>query len=311
LGKLLSALYLIGPFVWLAWTLLPRSRERSPAAFRRALVFGTALLAPHAAFELWKLSVLGVAGWWNQMTGVATFVLEYGAGDAPADRWAEFARRSILLDDRLAFPPLLFAATIALAWLASRHLPRPTRRFVWLLLGGVGLHLAYWLLLSDGRPRYAHIATVVWGFALATLLATVRGMSLRLGLSVVVAWTLVTGLPRLDRPLRLLAEARHPETSPFAAAQFVDDAIHTTTGGAPIGAVGGAHVAVLEYLSDEPGRFRIPPDAGGPVAWVIVDDRWFDPKDPVFAALFAECPTEVVRRPPYTLRRCSEAPETD
>jgi hypothetical protein len=55
----------------------------------------------------------------------------------------------------------------------------------------------------------------------------------------------------------------------------------------------------------------MPPEPGGPGGWVLAAARCFDPKAPVFAALFAECPPAVVRRPPYTLRRCSEAPETD
>jgi hypothetical protein len=306
LGKLLAVLYLVGPLLWLGVALLRRPKSAASAGGGRMLAFAAGFLAPHGAFELWKLAVLGVPGWWDNLRRLAAFVIVYGTGNAPAvGFWAELARRAALLDGHFVFAPLLFACSAVLAGVASRHLPRAATRFVLFLFLGVGLHLLYWMLLSSGRPRYVYVATVVWSFAFAFLVATVRRPPLRLGLAALLAWTLATGLPRLDRPLGLLAEARRPETSHIVAARAMAAAIRALPKNAPIAAQNWSSVTALEYLAEEPGRFRIPPDAERMEGWVVVDDRVLDRRDASFARLLAACET-VARQPPYTLERCSD-----
>ena len=306
LGKLLAVLYLVGPFLWLARKLRPGPAGESLAGGRWALVFGAGLLVPHLAFETWKLSVLGVATWWANVERLGAFVGEYGTGSPAAAGWTELGHRVDLLEDRLVVSPLLFAATVALAGFAARGLSQPARRFVALLLGGVGINLVYWLFASSGRPRYAFIAAVVWGFALAFLIATARGAP-RLGFAAVLAWSLALGLPRFSRQWDLLAMARRPETSQSAAARAVAAAIRATTHGDPIVARSWGHVSALEYLSDEPGQFRAQPSVDESVAWLVSDDRVSGLRDATLRALFAACPATVFRRSPYTLRRCLAA----
>jgi hypothetical protein len=117
-------------------------------------------------------------------------------------------------------------------------------------------------------------------------------------------WTLAMGLPRIGRPLELLAMAHRPETSHIAAAEAVTAAIRTRTAGAPIEAQDWGNVSALEYLNAEPGRFRIPPSADQAAAWVVFDDRVIDRNDEHFVALLAACRRTVARRAPYTLKRC-------
>jgi hypothetical protein len=304
LGKLMAVLYLVGPILWIARKLLPRPAGGSPAGVQWALLFGAGLLAPHGAFEAWKLSVLGATGWWQNLRHFSTFVGASGASGVSVMSWAEFGRRITLLDERLIFSPMLFIATVVLGGLAWRGLSNAARRFVVLLLTGVGVNLLYWLVFSSGRPRYAFIAVVVWGFALAFLVATVRTAPLRLGLAAVLMWTLAMGLPRIGRPLELLAMAHRPETSHIAAAEAVTAAIRTRTAGAPIEAQDWGNVSALEYLNAEPGRFRIPPSVDQAAAWVVFDDRVIDRNDEHFVALLAACRRTVARRAPYTLKRC-------
>jgi hypothetical protein len=305
LGKLLAALYLVGPLLWLGAALLRRPKSAASAGGGRALAFAGGFLAPHGAFELWKLAVLGVPGWWDNLRWLAAFVIQYGAGNAPAVGLGELAHRAALLDRHFVFAPLLFACSAVLAGLALRHLPRAANRFVLFLFLGVGLHLLYWMLLSSGRARYACVAAVVWSFAFAFLAATIPRSPLRLGLAALLAWTLAVGLPRLDRSLGLLAQARRPGTSHIVAARAMAAAIRALPKDAPIAAQNWSSVTALEYLAEEPGRFRIPPDPEQRQGWVVVDDRVLERRDAGFARLLAACET-VARHPPYTLERCSD-----
>jgi hypothetical protein len=279
-----------------------RRRARDAAAWTGGI------LAPLLVFELWKWAALGGAGWLANQRATFGFLSSQGLGEpAPAALGALLVERGDQLAERFALSPLLALLTLPLAFLALGRAEGRLRTAGRTLLLAAALEAVYWLFLSIGWPRYLYVGLVIHLFAIALAVAATRGRAWRAALLVVTVAAVVPGLPRLRLPFAHLAAARHSEASELAAARRVAAVIRAEAPVASILTENFAQVATLEYLAEQPGRFRNIDSrdvATAPGQLFIVHDSYRFSHGPEHERLLARCAEVTLVDGPYRLYRC-------
>lgn len=303
LAKTLAALYVVAFAVVVAFfasPLAPGAPGRESRRFLLAAAAGFAL--PVLAFESWKLLALGAHDYvrtWVRFLGVAGPLAAGGSARTLAGRVADgsaafYAR----------FGVSLFELN-AVAWAAvliARRYAGPLALALAALATGVTLQTAWWLLASNGWPRYMVIAMVVGAFLATTpLFCLPRLRHAAVYLSLLVVWCVglwprtaalvgdrdATASAALDRTVAFLKERR--ETRPYVGQWW-------------------ATVADLEYRLPGSLHFRayqtVTPEDWRRGFLVVVNETFVLKDDAAFARLLERCGAPVHEAPPYRAYRC-------
>ena len=117
-------------------------------------------MAPFILFEIWKVAVLGITGYEEHLfTTVKAFKIVHGVpplftGYALPKMLLE--RSEILYNHFGCGIPFLLAGLIILSILIYRYGKKDvSQQFCYILFISAFLHLTWWLLFSNGNPRYA------------------------------------------------------------------------------------------------------------------------------------------------------------
>lgn len=282
---------------------------------RLRLLFAAAIgtLVPIAAFEAYRLySLGGVAQWHENWARHLAFVQEQGfVGDASIlQRVAELNQ---VWGERFLHSAMVTSITTMISgFMVWRYCDDGrVRMFCWMLLCGFAAHAGYWLLMSNGWPRYAFNAVL---FAASIPPALLLGAKGRKGMvlccvatvfTIAFAWEGLRGY--ISGPLRdALHEPQGPTLaqSQIAAADYVEQA---SKSGAVIYAPWWAHMAAIEYLQREPGRFASVTDVSNQAGLLVVDTRLPLPTDDNYARLATRCVPVKEFPPTYRILRCGSA----
>lgn len=290
-------------------------------AFRDGVVYTLGMLLPPVAFELFRWGTLGTEGYvqWlysmrdffgNQAPGASSGGFESGTfGRAKYNLATLFdATRLTWL---LALLPLLSAAT----WLLhDRQYARLMRASMICCVVGL-TYAAWWLLYSNGWPRYALIGMGVLTIAAAFGAASLRRpAALALGTAVVLVVVPWTGLAQLQAPVGYAWRNGFIENERLTALRQVDRYLDEGQGrGSVVAGSWWASLVAVEYVSDNPRRtvgfnrlYTAKPDL--PDTLLLVSPQWDDMaganRDPVFQQFARICTTSVLSAPPFELRRC-------
>ena len=162
-------------------------REHSPVAGAAAYAIGCC--APIFAFEAWKMAVLGAAGYLANWREYLAFVRELGAPGAAGSLAALIRERFEALRYRFGIDPCVLIAALAAILFAGFRLEKAeARRATTACAAAMACLFAYWLLFSNGWPRYAIVSLIFlclcygmivafakWPYALAVLALAVAG----------------------------------------------------------------------------------------------------------------------------------------
>ena len=303
LAKTLAALYVVAFVVVVAAAcspFAPGARGRSLRAFLAAVAASFAL--PVLAFESWKLVALGAHDYvrtWARFLGVASPLAASGAAHGVASRIAD---GSAAFYARFGISLLELNAVNWAAVLIARRCARPLALFLAALAAGVTLQTAWWLLSSNGWPRYMVIGLVVSAFlATAPLFCLPRPRHAAIYLSILAIWCIglwprtvaqvndldATSRAGLDRTVALLQN--RPEARPYVGQWW-------------------ATVADLEYRLPGSLHFRayqaVTADDWQRGFLVVVNETFVLQDDDAFRQLLARCGAPVHDAPPYRVYRC-------
>jgi hypothetical protein len=303
LAKTLAALYFAAFVVVVAAAcspFAPGARGWKSPAFLVAVSVGFAL--PVLAFEAWKLATLGVHGYvrtWVRFLGVAGPLAVGGAARGAATRIADgsaafYARFGISL---LELNVINWAAVL----IARRH-AGTFALFLAALAAGVTLQTAWWLLSSNGWPRYMVIGLVVSAFlATVPLFCLRRPRHAAIYLLVLAIWCIGLWPRTVAQVTDLDASSRIGLERTVAFLQGRREAL-------PYLGQWWATVADLEYRLPGSVHFRAH-QAVTPEDWqrsflVVVNETFVLRDDDVFRQLLARCGAPVHEAHPYRVYRC-------
>ncbi len=280
---------------------------------RLLVVAAIGTLAPIAAFEAYRLySLGGIEQWHENWAQHLAFVQEQGfVGDASMlQRVAELNQ---VWGERFLHSAIATSIATAIgAFLVWRYCDDGrVRLFCWMLLCGFAAHTGYWLLMSNGWPRYAFNAVLFAASIPPILLLGAKGKKgIVLCCAVTVfaiafAWSGLRGYT--SGPLRdALREPQGPTLaqSQIAVADYVDQA---SLSGTVTYAPWWAHMAAIEYLRREPGKFASVTDLSDQAGLLVIDTRLPLPADNNYARLAARCAPVKEFPPVYRILRCGAA----
>lgn len=280
---------------------------------RLLCVAAVGTIVPIVAFEVYRLwSLGGIAQWRENWAQHLAFVQEQGfVGDA------SILQRAIELNqvwgERFVHSALTTGISVAVgAFLVWRYCDDSRLRlFCWLLLCAFAIHAGYWLFMSNGWPRYAFNAVL---FAAAIPPVLLLGAKGRKGffLSCTVTALLIAfswnGL-RSYATGTLRDALREPQgptlaQSQSATADYVD---RISRSGEAIYAPWWAHMAAIEYLRREPGKFASVTEKSTQAGWMVIDTRLPLPTDENYARLASRCTVDKEFPPAYRILRCEAA----
>jgi hypothetical protein len=315
-SKELSGLFVIGISAALLGARLDTWRAGASAAteWRAALAFVACGCAPLVAFELWRLATLGAAGFVANWQDHLAFI----RGDSAPPPSSAAALERVLARDRLIAERMgLDVGAAALLGFVSHRIVMaraspPVRRASRMLAWGLCLHAAYWLVWSNGWPRYLYIAVVVWCFfVLLPLLDALprRGHDARWLVALLV---LACGIAQATSVRSLWPAPAPPRDGTNSAERRViayldrpDSGVHGT-----VFTTYWAHIAALEYFSPWPARFERGAleqlERRGDPIHVVVNlrlTRLFP--EPAVEQVAAHCGAPVFEAPPYRVFRCA------
>jgi hypothetical protein len=270
-----------------------------------ALLMGLAL--PFAAFELYRLCVLGSLGAYatNWLDHIA-FVHEQGANDHPlglADYWARvssFMDRYDLQAGVLFIGILLIFTNVILSDAGVRSV---MFRLTLMITIGMIMHSAYWIFLSIGWVRYAFYVAVLFCLLIAMCCEwrTIVGFS---GVALCL-YLWVYCWPRLTYVLDQSRAGMRGDPVEMVSARQVLGFIQENGVETPIYTGWWADVAALEYLAPKQKMFMGYQVALQAKAWpitVLTDDR-FPVDNADFKELLGKCHAVLIKAP-YTLYDC-------
>ena len=302
-AKLLTVIY---AFPALAFVAL------RPAGSRRARMVGVGafiagLMLPTCAFETWKFASLRGA-YLDALSNMLQFVRATGLAQEEQPLAVRVAVRLHDYRERFGVPLPLVALTAALSgWIVMRRGEHLARRIVLLLSGFAVLHLGYWLVASNGNPRYAFPATML----LAALISArylakpsrVAGLAFALALAGVIA-------PPLDRvPFYGSFYTSDVMGSSDSAAEETADFLLAHRGRGIVLTQWWGTAAALEYASAQAWIFdgynvyasRVP-GSGALIAYSV---DFLDTTDKQFGDLVAACGPPVFSSGPYRVHQCA------
>lgn len=295
-----------------AWRLL-RGEGR---AWREGLAYTVGVGVPPLLMELYRYAVLGAEGYWTWGGEMKAFMAQQ-APAAGSSAWARAFEYWQALDFAMGWSLLVLALPVVLVVALRWRAPGSQRLAIASLLALTAAlaNLAWWLLRSNGWPRYALIGlallAIAAAFAVAALPGRARFVLLLAVLACLAPWQ------RPDRVQRNFAYAldngfveNERLTALRAIAAYIDrpelrDAI--------VAGYWWASLAPLEYASAGSRRtvaFNRLADVYPPPAQTLLleSPQWDDMSNaganPRFAAFRRQCAQVLVVVRPYTLRRC-------
>ena len=285
-------------------------------AVRDGLAYAAGCATAPLAFEAYRLAVLGLGGYRAWLVQMKAFMAYQGPAvplshlERAASNFAGLQSAMALGLPALALPLLLL---VALRW----HAPDSRRAATAAVLAilAAGTNLAWWLLASNGWPRYALIGLALVALAAALTVVALRGPARLLVL--LAAFACLVPWHRLDRPKYNLEFARthgfssHPRLDALRAVAATIDRPELRE--AKVAGYWWATLAPLEYASAGNGRTvgfnRLPALSPPPAQVLLLEhpdwDRMANAQaDESFTAFKRRCTELVLDAPPYLLRRC-------
>ena len=314
LTKTLAALGSLPFVVVLTWIVLGHRDRTSVEDLFAGL---TAFLTPFLVFESWKLGVLGGNAYLqNQKDLVQLF---HYSGGVPVTADAAFflgvqaravANGHALLE-RMGWSLLLLlvVALVSSAFVARFAANDFIRRFFALLMAGAWLHLLWWILLSNGRPRYALIGLFLYFSALACCVLVRVAWWMRSTATVSLLVVFFSGYARTIDPVRFVAENKFNYSPRVANLLKTVALLESLSADRPF--VGGwwATVADIEYAMPSVQNFipidRVEAPRGNRQLILVRNEKWvnFSPSDR-FTAWERRCDKTLLYAPPYIVSRC-------
>lgn len=302
-AKLLSLIYVAPALAFLAYR---DRRLGAPQAGRTCARFLMAVAAPLAMFEIWKAATLG-ANYFASLGELVRFIS--ATGIAPGEQ-SVLGRAGSRLDgfrDRygIPLPLLLFAAGLA-GWLVMRSANSGVRALFVLGCAGAAIHVIYWVLLSNGNPRYAFSTVLILAALISLGLLATGSRSASAAFTVFLAACLAVPAGRTPFYLTFFSSAAlSGEPAPAQkAAEFLD----RERNGRAVLTQWWATAAALEYASrevwifDSYSRNRVPLRGSGTL--IAYSKHFLLGADADFAAAIKECGPPVLAVDPYYVHRC-------
>lgn len=318
LAKEMSALYVVAfGIVVLAQDFL-RSRGQAESGHPNArilLVYAAAgTLAPIALFELYRLSALGAHGWLVNWGQHLQFIQSQGTGTEASLSQLLMERDGVLRERFYIGVPLLLAATIGVSGLVLRYAKsRQVRLLCSLLLAAFLIHFAYWLLKSNGWPRYA-LNSILFACALLPLpIIALKPTAARVVAPVVMILAIAAGWPGMRHYMdTYFVSAYRPAQGPSSTdvqrelATFLENGKERGVVYAPW----WAHIAAPEYLGRRPGEFTAITAQSTAAGLLLIDKRVPVPEGGDYATLAARCHTVRTFGSQYEIQACQAAADT-
>jgi hypothetical protein len=308
LSKHIAVLYISGPLLFFALQLATGRLLEAPRkeCLKDLAVFLVGTAVPVVLFELWKVGVLGFPGWLSNWKQFIAFI-QYQSGSPREVAMSElfFSRVEVVFERfAIGWVPFLFlvGGLLSFVW---RFCRRADGRLALVLLVGFFVHACYWIVGSNGWPRYLFIGVVVLCFVVAVCVSSVQvPLRLRLYVAAAALPILIVGLPRIESAVEAFRGAVRNQH--VTAAKEIVRVIHEARPGAPVLTQWWAHVAALEYLSTERGGFR--GYSGVQIQdtdLVVVDSRYLNQQDRRFTRVLTQCSRKLAEHGPYRLFACS------
>jgi hypothetical protein len=308
LSKLVSAMYCVPYFAALVVRVLVLERRSLRDLRPHALVAVAAFATPLLAFEAYKMAELGgIRAYSRNLSSTFRFVLHQGAPAASTvGRWTRAVQYDRAFVQRFGLSVGAMAvASLACTVLLLRRGGRLQGTVALCAGTGVVLGSIWYLLFSNGWPRYLVIAVVLF-WALASLVLTIPGRAVSLAL----AGVLLVVPYALNRQKLPHVWAQVPKGI-FTRSAALENALATTAfvdahrDGAVFANQWWATTADLEYYSRSVDVFRRYTLVGSPGEFYAVFNRNFRVSDPAFDALVASCEPLEPALDPYALMRCT------
>jgi hypothetical protein len=311
-AKLLALLGGLALGGYYAWQFL----RREPAALRAGIAYGIGAALPPLLLELVRLLTLGAGGYYRWLVEMRAFMGQQGSGDSlglAARALAHLDGLQAAMGMGIAALALPLLVVLALKWRAPGA-PRPALAAL-LALAASAVNLAWWLLLSNGWPRYALIGlgllAISFGFAVAALPRRRALALLLLALACLMPWQ---RMDRVRQPLEYVARTGWAENPRAAAlrrvARFIDrpEWRHSVVAG-----YWWASLAALEYSSAGSRRTvgfnRMASADPARSDTLLLDNPQWDAMananaDADYASLRRRCAELLLSEPPFSLYRC-------
>lgn len=155
------------------WLLVPiiQSRGRNARQWTELGVGAAFFSLPVILFEVWKLSLLGINGYFANWQELARFFSRTGGTAAEGSFGSlvsHVATKSLALDLHYGFGTLqLVLVLVALGAMVHFYTDHETRVFCWLLIAAGATHITWFVTSSNGNPRYALIGLLLLAAAAA------------------------------------------------------------------------------------------------------------------------------------------------
>ena len=291
-----------------AWRVL----RRDATAWREGAVYAAAVALPPLLLELVRVALLGLAGYRLWLVQMKAFLGQQGAApDASALAYVQALGHAM----GFAWIALLVPLLVLLA-LRFRERGREHAAVAALLaLAGFATYAAWWLLRSNGWPRYALIGLCLLAAAAGfAMLALPRRRALAFALAVLACLLPWHRLDRLQQPVEhAQREGLHAGARLQALQRLAAIADAPAQRDSVVAGYWWASLVELEYASRLPRRTvgfnRLESaDLAKPGTLLLLNPKWDAmtnyANDPDFIRFLAHCTERVALVPPFELRRC-------
>ncbi len=315
LAKELSALYVLAFTIVLIFrvTLCLARRSRDGREAYRLLCGGllalTGVTVPGLLFEFYRLYSLGAAGFLKNWRDHFHYVSLQGLGGQPVGFELISLRDAVIRDHYFLGLVPLAVITILVSGLIWRNCPdRGIRDYCLFLLNAFAIHLAYWVLISIGWSRYAFNGILFACAIPPILIIGVKPLTVRWTAASIAAVTIVLGWSGFVHYRAVWLAPAWSRSPNVAQAQFNLESYLTEHGDSgSVYAPWWGHMASLEYLAKQPGRFSFATADSNAPGLLVIDRRLALPKTMDFARLFSRCRPLRAFGPDYEIRACRSA----
>lgn len=316
LAKELSALYMVAfGIVVLAQDFLRADRQAEREHTNATILLAYAVagtLAPIALFELYRLSALGAHGWLVNWGQHLQFIRSQGTGSDASLSQLLMERDGVLRDRFYIGVPLLMGATMGVSGLVLRFAKsRQMRVLCSMLLAAFLIHFAYWLLKSNGWPRYA-LNSILFACALLPLpIIALKPVAARMVAPVVMILAMTVGWPGMRHYLdTYFIPAYQPALGPSGTEVQLELASFLENGKlrGVVYAPWWAHIAAPEYLGTRPGEFTAITAQSTAAGLLLIDKRVPVPEGADYVSLAARCRPVRTFGTQYEVQTCRTAP---
>ena len=317
MAKLLSLLAFIPTAVWLlvkAMRIQDRSRHLVNCVLG-AIAFAT----PFALFEVWKVGVLGPHLYrQNTMEFLGFFKAQSTAANGDLGNIAavimqalnRYSSNSAVMQQRFGFSPvtllLVGALAVCLVWrYADSHF---IKLFCLFLVTAALTEISWWLLISNGWPRYALIGLLLYFFAVSCAVFVKRSWLITSSITALLLMIFFPGYSRFSDPIRFVLKYRYAYTprltNLLSTVRFLGEVQHDQPFVMGIWSTGSD----IEYSLPTVGNFirydHVPKDREGG-AILVRNKIWVDFQPmPEFTAWEEKCDETLWDAPPYVVSRC-------